>query len=127
MPHKENKGKPPDRYSPEGKTRYAIAKYVSTHRLSTQCQAFVNQMAIVAIPNIVDEALKDLKWVNAMKMEMEALKENRTWDIVTLPKGQKPVGCKWIFIVKHNVNETIDRYKARLVAKGYTQTHGVDY
>ena len=34
---------------------------------------------------------------------------------------------RWIFKVKHNVNDTVNRYKAWLVVKGYAQTHGVDY
>ena len=47
--------------------------------------------------------------------------------MVTLPNGKKSVGCKWVFIIKHKANGTIDRYKARLVAKGFTYTFGVDY
>jgi hypothetical protein len=40
---------------------------------------------------------------------------------------KKPVGCKWIFTLKHRADGIIDRYKARLVAKGYTQSFGIDY
>lgn len=62
-----------------------------------------------------------------MKEEMEALLKNDTWTLVTLPKGKKPVGCKWVFSIKHKGDGSIEWYKARLVAKGYTQTYGVDY
>ncbi|KAM2656330.1 hypothetical protein EV1_011851 [Malus domestica] len=41
---RQNRGKPPDRFSPEGKVRYAIAQYVFTHQLSPKYQAMVNQM-----------------------------------------------------------------------------------
>jgi hypothetical protein len=58
---------------------------------------------------------------------MEALLKNETWTLVLLPKGNKTVGCKWVFSIKHKVNGSIDRYKARLVAKRYTQTYGIDY
>ncbi|RVW82645.1 Retrovirus-related Pol polyprotein from transposon RE1 [Vitis vinifera] len=58
---------------------------------------------------------------------MEALLKNKTWIFVNLPKGQKTVGCKWVFSIKYKVDGTIERYKARLVAKGFTQTYGVDY
>ena len=47
--------------------------------------------------------------------------------MVELPKGKRPVGCKWVFSIKYNADGTLERYKARLVAKGYTQTFGVDY
>ena len=62
-----------------------------------------------------------------MEEEMKALNKNDTWEIVSLPKGKKTVGCKWVFIVKYRADGTLERYKARLVAKGYTQTYGVDY
>ena len=40
---------------------------------------------------------------------------------------QKPVGCQWVFTIKHKADDTIERYKARLETKGYTQTYGIDY
>jgi Reverse transcriptase (RNA-dependent DNA polymerase) len=62
-----------------------------------------------------------------MKEELKALKKNKAWVIVQLPKGKKLVGCKWVYKIKYNSNGTIERYKARLVTKGYTQTYGIDY
>ena len=35
-----------------------------------------------------------------MRVEMEALEKNRKWEIVELPKRKKPVGCKWVYIIK---------------------------
>ena len=62
-----------------------------------------------------------------MDVEMQALERNNTWEIVDLPKRKKLVGRKWVFTIKYNADETLERYNARLVAKGYTQTHGIDY
>lgn len=49
---------------------------------------------------------------------MNALNENRTWDVIDLPKGKKGVECKRIFTKKVGANGNIDRYEARLVAQG---------
>jgi hypothetical protein len=54
--------------------------------------------------------------------ELNALEKNHTWDYISTPKGAKPVGCRWLFNIKHNADGTINKYKARLVAKGYTQS-----
>ncbi|XP_058225560.1 uncharacterized protein LOC131334526 [Rhododendron vialii] len=73
------------------------------------------------------DAFKIPKWKGAMVEEMTALKQNGTWDLVSLPGGKKPVGCKWVFTIKQKADGTVERYKARLVARGFTQTYGIDY
>jgi hypothetical protein len=55
----------------------------------------------VRIPSSVDEALKDRKWIQAMDEEMKALEKNGTWEIVERQRDKKPVGCRWIYTVKH--------------------------
>ncbi|KAL1193518.1 Retrovirus-related Pol polyprotein from transposon RE2 [Cardamine amara subsp. amara] len=62
-----------------------------------------------------------------MKEEMRSMKENNTWNMMRLPKGKKPVGCRWVYTIKYKSSGEIERYKARLVAKGYTQVYGEDY
>ena len=59
--------------------------------------------------------------------EMQALDDNGTWDLVSLPTGKKAIGCCWVFAVKFNPDGSVSRLKARLVAKGYAQTYGVEY
>ena len=62
-----------------------------------------------------------------MNEEMKSLQKNSTWKVVELPKGKKPVGCRWVFTIKYKANGTIEQFKTRLVAKGYTKTYGIDY
>ncbi|KAI5351791.1 hypothetical protein L3X38_004682 [Prunus dulcis] len=106
------------------KVEYPIAHYMSTHRLSKACQAFANQMSTVAIPNKVQDALSDSKWDRAMTEEMQAFKKNKTWELVQLPEAKKLVDCRWIYIIKHKPNGSIDRYKAKLVAQGFPRLMG---
>ena len=42
-------------------------------------------------------------------------------------KGKKSIGCKWVFKIKRDSKDNIERYKARLIAKGFTQTESIDY
>ena len=51
-------------------------------------------------PRSVKEALgmEDAgSWIEAMDDEMASLDKNKTWDLVPLPKGWKPIGSKWVF------------------------------
>ncbi|CAJ2671288.1 unnamed protein product [Trifolium pratense] len=66
-------------------------------------------------------------WYDAMKDEMNSMKNNNVWDLVELPNGMKAIGCKWVFKTKRDSLGNIERYKARLVAKGFTQKEGIDY
>lgn len=81
----------------------------------------------VTVPIHIEEAWEVPEWRDAVMEEMRALDKNQTWKVVDLPRGKKPVGCKWVFTVKFRADGTIDRYKARLCAKGFTQTYGIDY
>lgn len=78
-------------------------------------------------PTTYKEASTNPMWVEAMAKELTALSLNNTWDIVSLPKGKKAIGSKWVFKVKLNSDGSLERYKARLVAKGFTQQYGIDF
>ncbi|GJR87487.1 retrotransposon protein, putative, ty1-copia subclass [Tanacetum coccineum] len=70
---------------------------------------------------------KSDKWLNAMNVEMQSMKDNKVWDLVDLPPNGKTVGSKWLFKKKTDMDGAVHTYKARLVAKGYTQTPRIDY
>ena len=60
--------------------------------------------------------------------EMSFLHKNDTWELSELPKGNKEIGCKWVFTKKQgSLKGDIVHYKARLVAKCYAQWEGIEY
>ena len=92
LPFRHNRGKPPNRYSPdieERQSKYPIANYVSTQRLSEPLRAFAHTLSSCQIPSSVEEALSDPKWAQAIKEELEALQKNNTWTLSVLPKGRQ--------------------------------------
>ncbi|KAJ0591220.1 putative RNA-directed DNA polymerase [Helianthus annuus] len=115
-----------DEFLVEGKVRYGVEKVVNYSNLSVENMCLVSSLNKSVEPSSYNEAIKDPKWIEAMNCEMEALNRNKTWVVVDLPKGRKPIGCKWVYKIKYKSNGEIERYKARLVAKGFNQREGVD-
>ena len=48
-----------------------------------------------------DEAAE---WIVAMTEEMESLHKNQIWELVKPPRGQKIIGCKWVFKKKEGIS-----------------------
>ena len=86
--------------------RYGIDKFVYT--------AFLGGGQIEK-PQNIEEALEGKlseKWKEAADSEYKSLMENGIWELVELPSGRKPVGCKWIFKTKHGSDGNVEHYKA---------------
>ena len=52
---------------------------------------------------------------------------NSVWGLLDLPKGVKPIGCKWIYMRKRDSTGKAYTFKVRHVSKGYTQREEVNY
>ena len=55
-----------------------------------------------------------------MEEEMNSLLENKTWELVNLPKGRKALQNKWVYMIKHESDE-------KKVVKGFAQKEGIDF
>ncbi|KAL0361434.1 UNVERIFIED_CONTAM: Retrovirus-related Pol polyprotein from transposon RE1 [Sesamum radiatum] len=88
---------------------------------------FVAQLSILQEPKSYVQAQGREEWERAMAEELQALEQNETWTLTSLPKGKNAIGSRWIYKLKLNPDGSVNRYKARLVAKGYSQIEGVDY
>ncbi|GJU36998.1 retrotransposon protein, putative, ty1-copia subclass [Tanacetum coccineum] len=72
-------------------------------------------------------ALKDPeseKWLAAMNVKMQSMKDNNVWELVELLPNVKTVGHKWVFKKKTDMDGAVHTFKSHPVAKGFTQTHG---
>lgn len=84
-------------------------------------------MLVADEPASVEEALEENCWKDATNTELQSIKENNTWRLTELPKGQHAIGLKWVFKIKRDAAGNIVKHKGRHVAKGYAQKQGVDY
>jgi hypothetical protein len=62
-----------------------------------------------------------------MKQELESMEKNRTWELIDLPTGHRPISLKWVFKLKKDEKGRVTKHKARLVARGFIQQEGIDY
>lgn len=84
----------------------------------------------IKIPRTYKEAMSSphsKEWDEAVRVEIEQLILNGTWEECILPKGANLVSTKWVFTIKETPKGNIDRFKARLVARGFSQSYGIDY
>ena len=49
---------------------------------------------LATITKSFGEAVKDERWRDAMKKEIQALEDNGTWIVKPLRLGKKTIGCK---------------------------------
>ncbi|GKE40312.1 putative retrotransposon protein [Tanacetum coccineum] len=104
--------------------------YENPGSLSEYIEAEEHELGDLGEPANYKTALLDLesdKWLNAMNVEMQSMKDNKVWDLVDLSPNGKTVGSKWLFKKKIDMDGAVHTYKARFVVKGYTQTPGIDY
>lgn len=78
-------------------------------------------------PTLYIEARKKMKWIEAMRTELNSIEKTKTWNMVRHPKGRKAIGLMRVFKVKRDLTRRILKHKARSVERGYVQKHGIDY
>ena len=57
-------------------------------------------------------------YLDAMKLEINNLIQNNTWNII-YNTTIKPIKGRWVLTKKLNLDNSIKKYKARWVAKGF--------
>ncbi|GJT33906.1 putative reverse transcriptase, RNA-dependent DNA polymerase, LTR copia-type gag-polypeptide [Tanacetum coccineum] len=60
-------------------------------------------------PTSSPESLTDPRWIEAMKKEIQALEQNKTWTLKELPNGKKAIDSKWVYKIKYKPNGDVER------------------
>ncbi|KAG7594052.1 Integrase catalytic core [Arabidopsis thaliana x Arabidopsis arenosa] len=102
-------------------------KYLQDYVLLVEEEGETLLMCLNNEPRNFHEAKQFKELTGACENELSSIERFKTWDLVDLPIGTKPIALKWVFKLKRNLDGSINKYKARLVAKGYVQRYGVDF
>ncbi|XP_074315387.1 uncharacterized protein LOC141651581 [Silene latifolia] len=113
--------------SPSSGMPYPLAHVITCDKFSMRHRAFVAAVDSCVEPTSFGEAVKDIRWCEAMILEIDALLRNGTRDVVDLPAGKKAIGNKWVYKVKLRADGSVERFKARLVVLGNRQEAGIDF
>ncbi|GFY95385.1 hypothetical protein Acr_10g0007700 [Actinidia rufa] len=108
--------RPPDKlgfFNPNA-TKHSIAQYVSYQGLSDSYRTFIGHVSSTPIPHSVSEALRDPNWVTAMQVEMAALQQNHTWDLVSLLGASKQLGASGYLLLSIRKTELLSAIKLAL-------------
>ncbi|GJW23479.1 retrovirus-related pol polyprotein from transposon RE1 [Tanacetum coccineum] len=108
-------------------SKYHHFYYTHYNNLSPTSLHFIHTIDKITEPITSSQASKHPKWIEAIKLEIQALEKNNTWKLVPLPASKTAIGNKWVYKIKHKADGAIERYKARLVANGFNQKEGIDY
>ena len=65
-------------------------------------------------PKKIDEALKDVDWVNVMHEELNNFTRNQVWELVKRPKGHNVIGTKWVFRNKQDQEGIVVRKQSKI-------------
>ena len=88
-----------------------ISRGVQTRsRLASFCEHFSSVSSIEL--KKIDEALKDVDWVNAMHEGLNNFTRNQVWKLVERPKNHNVIGTKWVYRNKQYQDGIVVRNKA---------------
>ena len=83
-------------------------------------------MSIIYAEAVKDSIWEEM-WKNVIYAKLTVLTANETWKETVSLRRVNIVINKWIFKLKLNINEFLNKLKARLVARDFSQTYDVDY
>lgn len=96
---------------------YPLYHYVSYSNFSTAHTCSLSAITHHNEPASYKQAVQVEHWKQAMRKELEALKQNYTWILEQLHVDKRAIVCKWVYKIKFKSDESFEIYKERLVSK----------
>jgi hypothetical protein len=84
-------------------------------------------MSIDDEPSTYGKAAERQEWKWAMAEELKSITDNKTWTLTDSSLGKKPIGLKWVFKLKRDVDSNFIRHKVQLMAMGYVLRASIDF
>jgi hypothetical protein len=61
-------------------------------------------------PTTFEEVVQKGQWKEVMMEEHQSIMKSEVWEIVPIPKEKSVVTSKWVYKIKHAVDESVDKY-----------------
>lgn len=97
---------------------HPIYNFLIYHHLYASYFVVVSTFCYVPLSKKVHEALSHPGWKQATIVEMVILNLIISWNIVSLCHGKSPLCCHWVYTIKIDSVNQVDRLRAHLVANG---------
>ncbi|XP_070026613.1 uncharacterized protein [Nicotiana sylvestris] len=102
------------------KYNYPISNFLSYEKMSSKYRSYVSVFSVLKEPYNFKEAIKNERWITAMKHEIQALEDNKTWEVVDLPPDKTSIGFKRPISI--SLHESATRFPKAGEAKGFIQS-----
>lgn len=91
------------------KTTHPLSSVPSYDKLSSSHRKFVCSISLHTEPDTYEQAVKDPDLQKVMELELEAMESNNAWIVTSLPEGNHPIACKWVYKLKFRYDGTLER------------------
>lgn len=62
-----------------------------------------------------------------MIIEIEIVILNKTWNLVNLSSDKKAISLEWIFKIKYDAKDVLEKYKTRIIIRRFVQIVDLDF
>ena len=90
-------------------------------------QRYLVNVSLSDVTTTYENATDSKHWRQAIAVELDAHRRNKTWRIVKREENMRVIKYKWVFKLTNPEAAKPAHFKAKLYAKGFMQLEGEDY